>query len=104
MWRTQENTPFATLPAGSARLTTVNVKVASGKSAMGRYLESASWRKIEMQGPFWGFPLLPCGKRSRFLYRTSMFAQMAMLAKLIAAAEAYQENAAMSNSSDLIFL
>jgi len=33
-----------------------------------------------------------------------MFAQMAMLAKLIAAAEAYQENAAMSNSSDLIFL
>ena len=71
---------------------------------MGRCLESASWRKIEMQGPFWGFPLFPCGKRSRFLQRTSMFAQMVVLAKLIAAAEAYQENAATLNSSDLIFL
>ena len=57
-----------------------------------------------MQGPFWGFPLFPCGKRSRFLQRTSMFAQMVVLAKLIAAAEAYQENAATLNSSDLIFL
>lgn len=49
-------TPLDMLFSGLTRLTTVNVKLASGRSETCRYLESASWRKIDMLS---GCPLRP---------------------------------------------